>query len=155
MNTLQKLEIYKEVHEELKDFAEEYIREFVCTGDNFQYIESVEIDGDKIEATYEEYWSGCCGGYETHSTTIPLEYFTNPDIDWRKIQGDLRLQRNLEAIKKREEKEAEEKRKKEEAEYKKYMELREKFDKKSPKVIVDLSNTIEFADGMDDQKEWP
>lgn len=155
MNTLQKIEIYKQIQEELNALAEEYVLEFECSEESFRGITSAELEKnslgeDVIDIAYGQYYSGCCGGTEDEYVNIPLEYYTNPDLDWRGKEHDARMKRNLEAMKKKKIADDEKKRKVEEAEYKTFIELREKFENKSPKVIVDLSNTIEFADGMDD-----
>lgn len=122
--TREMIKVYRELYNRMEDIADAYIS--ISSGKSPDAIESIEINGDHFEVSgYNHAGCSCCSddyfGYD-----IPISTLWDPTWD-EKLRQEL-LEKNLAAIKAREEKEKKAKEEKERKEYEQYLKLKEKYD---------------------------
>lgn len=84
---LEKIAIYKEVGGLLKEFATEFIGEFVRG--KLEYVEEVEINEDNVNVIYQlKPHCGSCYSDYRENVTFPVEYLWNSS--WKEIEKEKR-----------------------------------------------------------------
>lgn len=125
INNIEDVEKIIEQFEELQMIAVPVAQELAKLENEPGQIsdEDINIEDGLLYATWETY---CCGSSDYHSVRIPLEYIF--DEDWLKEAKAKKLQKNLEAVKKRQEEDAKKERLAKAQRYEKYLDLRKEFD---------------------------